>query len=136
MFTRLGRGNDDPVAWRVLTTDADRHHWDARTQSQVRNSVLELLYFRSRSPRALWEHDERLTTGEDRLASLQRLAVGPGPVHREGTAGEEEPADQLGLPDLLLHDVAQSLAPGDPGDDQPVDIGAVHRRHDEGAAGR
>ena len=63
-------------------------------------------------------------------ASLERLAVGSRAVHREGTEHLDEAADRLRLPHLLLHDVAEPPL-GDPGDDQPVDVRAVHWRHDE-----
>ena len=50
----------------------------------------------------------------------------PGPVDGKAAAGLDHAPDQLGLPDLFLHDVTQPPSRRDPGDDEPVDIRAVH----------
>ena len=78
MFTRLGRGNDDPRGHGAFrAADADGNDRDVCAQGQVRHSVLEHFYLRPRAPGAFGEHDERLSAREHGMASLKCLAVRP-----------------------------------------------------------
>ena len=96
---------------------------------EERGALHQVFDHRALAARALGEEDEHAVLAQDLLGPLQRLAVGRLAVHGEGADREQQLAEPLVLPHLVLRH-EEELAVGAEGGEPEVGERAVHRGQD------
>ena len=135
-WTLTGRTNFDPLGMASAVPPIPMGTMGAPVRAAEEGGALvEVLDHGPRPSGALGEQDEHVAAFEDVLGPVEREAVGPVAVDREGAHRVEERAQQRRLPQLVLGHV-EDLALGHLGDHEEVHEAAVHRGQDHRARGR